>query len=95
MLSTTSPYSATKHAVKALTEAIWGELAARGSTIKIGTISPGIVGGTEFHQKAGSDVIGIKTLNLDDIVDAVFYLLSTPTHVQVSDVMMRPIGQKS
>jgi len=88
-------YSATKHAVKAITEAMWGELASKGSPIKIGTISPGIVDGTEFHQKAGADAIGIKMLNLDDIVDVVFYLLSTPAHVQVSDVMMRPIGQKS
>ena len=76
-------------------EAIWGELAARGSPIKIGTISPGIVGGTEFHQKAGADAIEIKMLNLDDIVDAVLYMLSTPAHVQVSDMMIRPIGQKS
>lgn len=87
-------YSATKHAVKALTEAMLGELAAKSSPIKIGAISPGIVD-TEFHYKAGVDPIEIKMLSPDDIADAVFYLLSTPEHVQVSDVMIRPIGQKS
>ena len=75
-------YSATKHAVKALTEAMWGELAAKGSPIKIATISPGMVE-TEFHTKMGADAIEIKMLQSDDIADAVCYLLSTPAHVQI------------
>jgi NADP+-dependent farnesol dehydrogenase len=87
-------YSATKHAVKALTEAMWGELAAKGSPIKIGTISPGMVE-TEFHTKMGADAIEIKMLQSDDIADAVCFLLSTPAHVQINEMMMRPIGQKT
>ena len=87
-------YSATKHAVKALTEAMWGELAAKGSPIKIGTISPGMVE-TEFHTKMGAGAIEIKMLQPDDITDAVCFLLSTPAHVQVNEMMMRPIGQKT
>ena len=87
-------YSATKHAVKALTEAMWGELAAKGSPIKIGTISPGMVE-TEFHDKMGADAIEIKMLQPDDIADAVCFLLSTPAHVQINEMMMRPIGQKT
>ena len=54
-------YSATKHAVKALTEAMWGELAAKESPIKIGTISPGMVE-TEFHAKMGADAIDLQML---------------------------------
>ena len=87
-------YSATKHAVKALTEAMRGELAANGSPIKIGEISPGMVE-TEFHAKMGADVIEIKMLQSDDIADAVCYLLSTPAHVQIHEMMLRPIGQKT
>ena len=87
-------YSATKHAVKALTEAMRGELAAKGSPIKIGAISPGMVE-TEFHAKMGADAIEIKMLQSDDIADAVCYLLSTPAHVQIHEMMLRPIGQKT
>jgi NADP-dependent 3-hydroxy acid dehydrogenase YdfG len=93
-------YSATKHAVKALTEAMWGELAAKGSPIKIGTISPGRVE-TEWHAKAFGDVgkaqqgyAEMKPLQPDDIADAVCYLLGTPPHVQINDITLRPIGQK-
>ena len=93
-------YSATKHAVKALTEAMWGELAAKGSPIKIGTISPGMVE-TEWHAKAFSDAVKAqqryaetKSLQPDDIADVVCFLLSTPPHVQINEITLRPIGQK-
>ena len=93
-------YSATKHAVKALTEAMWGELAAKGSPIKIGTISPGMVE-TEWHAKAFDDVAKAqqryaetKSLQPDDIADVVCFLLSTPAHVQINEITLRPIGQK-
>ena len=94
-------YSATKHAVKALTEAMWGELAAKGSPIKIGAISPGMVE-TEFHAKAFDDAAKAKqryaetkALHADDIADVVCFLLSTPAHVQINDITLRPIGAKS
>ena len=93
-------YSATKHAVKALTEAMWGELAAKGSPIKIGTISPGLVE-TEWHAKAFADearaqqrYAEIQSLQPDDIADVVCFLLSTPGHVQINEITLRPIGQK-
>jgi NADP-dependent 3-hydroxy acid dehydrogenase YdfG len=93
-------YSATKHAVKALTEAMWGELASKGSPIKIGTISPGTVE-TEWHAKAFGDAAKAqqrydetKSLQPDDIADVVCFLLSIPAHVQVNEITLRPIGQK-
>ena len=93
-------YSATKHAVKALTEAMWGELAAKGSPIKIGTISPGLVE-TEWHAKAFADearaqqrYAEIQSLQPEDIADVVCFLLSTPGHVQINEITLRPIGQK-
>ena len=93
-------YSATKHAVKALTEAMWGELAAKGSPIKIATISPGLVE-TEWHAKAFADearaqqrYAEIQSLQPEDIADVVCFLLSTPGHVQINEIALRPIGQK-
>ena len=93
-------YSATKYAVKALTEAMWGELAAKGSPIKIGTISPGLVE-TEWHAKAFADearaqqrFAEIQSLQPEDIADVVCFLLSTPGHVQINEITLRPIGQK-
>ena len=93
-------YSATKYAVKALTEAMWGELAAKGSPIKIATISPGLVE-TEWHAKAFADearaqqrYAEIQSLQPEDIADVVCFLLSTPGHVQINEITLRPIGQK-
>ncbi|GJQ81331.1 hypothetical protein Trydic_g20543 [Trypoxylus dichotomus] len=32
-------------------------------------------------------------LEADDVADAVLYILSTPPHVQVQDIMLRPLGE--
>ena len=92
-------YAATKHGVRALTDGLRGELAAAGSPIKIGMISPGLVE-TEFHEKAWRDgavarelYSKINALQPADLAQAVLYMLSTPPHVQVNDIIMRPVEQ--
>ena len=79
---------------------MWGELAAKGSPIKIGTISPGQVE-TEWHAKAFNDsakarqrYTDIKSLQPSDIANAVCFFLSTPAHVQINEITLRPVGQK-
>jgi len=92
-------YSASKHAVRVLTDAMRAELAAARSPIKIGTISPGLVR-TEFHARAsrGTDWSTAKSathefLRPEDIAREVLHLLAAPRGVQISDIAIRPIGQ--
>ena len=94
-------YSATKFAVTALTEGVRQELRAMGSGIKVSQISPGLVE-TEFKGRAMKDTEGAKTvyasnpvLNSDDISQSVLYLLSTPQHVSVHEIFIRPTQQLS
>ena len=92
-------YSASKYAVRALTEALRQELRAAGSQIRVGAVSPGFVE-TEFaaryskSDEAAQETYGqFKVLEPGDVAEAVKYLLSTPPHVQVHDILMRPRDQ--
>ena len=91
-------YAASKHALRALMEALRTELITLGSPTKVGSISPGTVA-TEFHKHfARSDVDPTEALKFErllpqDIAEAVVYMLSTPRHVQINDILMRPLGQ--
>ena len=94
-------YSATKHALQAVSTGLWGELAAKGSAIKIGMISPGSVE-TEWHAMAFKSEAQAralydsgKPLSASDIVEAMRYMLSAPAHVQINEVTLRPITQKN
>ena len=79
-------------------EALRTELITLGSPTKVGSISPGTVV-TEFHKHfARSDVDPTEALKFErllpqDIAEAVVYMLSTPRHVQINDILMRPLGQ--
>ncbi|KAK4874251.1 hypothetical protein RN001_013611 [Aquatica leii] len=91
----TNVYPASKFAVTALTETLRMELNSIGSKIKITSISPGAVK-TEFRQasnlKEDEEKLSKKPILLpSDVVDAVFYALSTPPHVQVHDILIHPI----
>ena len=94
-------YAATKHAVKTLTEGLRLELRQASSQIRISSISPGFVE-TEFaekyfesREKAADVYTRHKVLEPNDIADAVDYILSSPPHVQIHDVLMRPTDQRS
>jgi len=92
-------YAATKFAVRALTEALRKELREQGSSIRVGAISPGYVE-TEFAERYhGSREMADETysrfpvLQPEDIADAVCYMIDTPPHVQIHDMLMRPTEQ--
>lgn len=94
-------YSASKFAVRALTEALRQELREAGSRIRVSAVSPGYVE-TEFaahyfkSQEAARKTHGrFKVLAPADVAEAVRYLLSAPPHVQVHDILMRPTEQPS
>ncbi|MEM8810044.1 MAG: SDR family NAD(P)-dependent oxidoreductase [Cyanobacteria bacterium P01_G01_bin.38] len=94
-------YSASKFAVRALTEGLRQELRAVSSGIRVSSISPGFVE-TEFaekyHQsveKAAAVYSQFPVLQPEDIANAIAYVLSQPDYVQVHDILLRPTQQAS
>jgi NADP-dependent 3-hydroxy acid dehydrogenase YdfG len=96
-------YSATKFAVRALTEGIRQELRARQSAIRVSLVSPGYVA-TEFADvfagKPGATAalqarLNVKMLEAADVAQAIVWVLTQPPHVEVHDVLVRPTRQKN
>ncbi|MEA5466425.1 SDR family NAD(P)-dependent oxidoreductase [Leptothoe sp. PORK10 BA2] len=94
-------YSASKFAVRALTEGLRQELRADSSAIRISAISPGFVE-TEFAEKYSGSAAQAQMvygqfpiLQPQDIANAVAYILSQPDYVQVHDILLRPTQQSS
>ena len=92
-------YQASKFAVRDMTNTLRAELAQPTTHIRVGMISPGMVA-TEFRGRATSGAFTYESyfekfppLLPSDIVDAALYMLSTPAHVQVQDILISPLGQ--
>ncbi len=92
-------YAATKHAVRALTEGLRRELREQGSAIRVTAISPADTD-TEFmasfygsEQEARRRRPPYRALSAEDVADAVIYALGTPPHVEIHDILMRPLEQ--
>jgi NADP-dependent 3-hydroxy acid dehydrogenase YdfG len=80
-----SLYSATKWAVCGMGEALRQELAE--TDIRTTLIEPGMVD-TPFFDNQVSGV-----LNADDIARAVMFALAQPPHVDVNEILVRPVHQ--
>jgi NADP-dependent 3-hydroxy acid dehydrogenase YdfG len=93
-------YNATKFAVKALSEAINLDLVGTG--IRCCSIDPGAAE-TEFSvvrfhgdvNKAKKVYEGYQPLSAKDIADAVFYVCSTPPHVNITNMIIYPTAQRN
>jgi len=90
-------YAASKYAVSSLTESLRLELRNLGSNIKITSLSPGCTD-TEMLRSFNTDRQAdagpvVAALHVDDISDAVVYVLSTRPIVQVHELTIQPIGQ--
>jgi len=93
-------YSATKAAVNLLTEGFRQEIRDAKLPIRIGQLCPGLVV-TEFWQamtgctatEAAALYDNKPTLTAEDMADAVQYMLQTPKHMQIHDIMVRPTEQ--
>ncbi|KAJ3651601.1 hypothetical protein Zmor_017630 [Zophobas morio] len=91
-------YPASKFAVTALTETLRQELNHLGLKIKISDVSPGFVATrrTTFAKDLTPERKAFyenkPAVNSEDIADGVIYALSTPEHVQVHELMIRPFG---
>lgn len=89
-------YSCTKFAVRALSEGLRKELLHEKSGVKITQISPALVR-TEIFQATGNQDAESKIsawsdyLEPSDVSNAVIFSLATPEHVQLEDIIIRPI----
>ncbi|HUA74379.1 MAG TPA: SDR family oxidoreductase [Solirubrobacteraceae bacterium] len=81
-----SLYSCTKHAVTAMGEAARQDL--HGTGVRVTLIEPGMVD-TPFFENKPSDA-----LQDDDIARAVIYALAQPPHVDVNEILIRPVAQQ-
>jgi len=82
-----SLYSATKHAVTAMAEALREELRNAGDRIRVTCIEPGMVDTPFFSQRPEN------ALQPDDIARAVLYAVQQPPHVDVNELLIRPTSQ--
>ena len=91
-------YGATKFAVHALAEGLRREIGPKG--IRVSLVEPGIVL-SGFQASAGySDkmVQGFKDrfgplLTGNDVANAIYYIVTQPPHVHISDIIVRPTCQ--
>ena len=90
-------YCATKHAVEALTKAM--RIDFNPYNIKVGSVSPGAVE-TEFSivrlkdEKANKKVYtGYNPLIANDIAEAVLFMATRPSHVNIADIFILPTAQ--
>ncbi|KAK7864238.1 hypothetical protein R5R35_009508 [Gryllus longicercus] len=91
-----SMYYASKHAVRVLTEGLRKELVAAKSKIRVSQICPGLVR-TDFFDSflENQDEVWIQNqLYTEDIADAVLYVLNVPPHVQIHDIIVKPVGEE-
>ena len=79
-------YSATKWAVTGLAEVIRRELI--GSGVRVTLVEPGRVA-TGFSD---ADPTAAPHLHPDDVARAVLYATTQPAHVDVSELLIRPVG---
>jgi NADP-dependent 3-hydroxy acid dehydrogenase YdfG len=82
-----SLYSCTKHAVTAMGEALRQEVSD--TDIKVTLIEPGMVDTPFFENRPTG------ALEADDVARAVMFALTQPPHVDVNELVVRPIHQGS
>ena len=96
-----SVYCATKHAITAFSEGLRQELSQR-YNIRITCIEPGVVAteltDTITDQALTSFVEKTKqsesSLQATDIANTILYALESPKHVNVNEILIRPVSQE-
>lgn len=96
----TGVYNASKWAVGAFSESLRKEVYS--NNIRVTIIEPGLVA-TELPQhitnpeaKAATAKFygSVKNLDSEDIAAAIVYAVTQPSHVNVNEILIRPIGQE-
>lgn len=93
-------YNATKHAVRALNQAMNMDMLK--TNIRISTIEPGAVE-TEFSlvrfngdkEKADTVYKGFQPLSASDIADIIYFMTTLPEHINIQNLLVTPTAQRS
>jgi 3-hydroxy acid dehydrogenase / malonic semialdehyde reductase len=93
-------YVGSKTAVRALTYVLRKELVGR---IRVTTVDPGMVGGTEFSDvrfagdsgKKDAVYRGVDYLTSEDVADCILWAVTRPAHVNVDEIVVKPLQQAS
>ena len=91
-------YTATKHAVRAITHTLRKELLGR--PIRVTEVNPGLVE-TEFslvrfggdEQRAKKPYEGLKPLVAEDVADCIAFVVTRPKHVNIDEIVVKPVAQ--
>jgi NADP-dependent 3-hydroxy acid dehydrogenase YdfG len=91
-------YTSSKHALRAITRTLRLELLGTG--VRVTEIAPGLVE-TEFSlvrfegdtEKASAPYEGIEPLTADDIADCIAWAVTRPSHVDIDEIVVRPVAQ--
>lgn len=91
-------YCATKAAVRVISEGLKQDLL--GTPVRVSCIDPGMVE-TEFSEvrfhgdaeRAKQVYQGVTPLTPDDIADVIFFCVTRPPHVNISEVLLMPTDQ--
>jgi NADP-dependent 3-hydroxy acid dehydrogenase YdfG len=94
-------YCASKHAVRALYEAL--RLEHVGSGVRFTTVDPGLVGFTEFSRirlrgdeaKVRAVYQGLDPLRPEDVAEALLWAITRPAHVNVGEIVLWASAQAS
>jgi NADP-dependent 3-hydroxy acid dehydrogenase YdfG len=93
-------YTASKHGVRAISRTLRLELL--GTPVRVTEVMPGMVE-TEFSvvrfdgdtTKADAVYEGVTPLTGDDIADCIAWAVTRPAHVNVDEIVVRPVQQAS
>ena len=93
-------YNAVKFAVNAITKVMRLELV--GKPIRITEVAPGMVE-TEFSEvrfsgdkeRAAKVYQGLEPLTPEDIADVIQYVVTRPPHVNIDEIVVKPLAQAS
>lgn len=93
-------YNATKFAERALSQAMNVDLVD--TSIKVSSVDPGFTE-TEFSlvrfrgeaERAKAVYAGFQPLTAEDIADAIVYVVNTPDHVNIQQLLITPTAQRN
>ncbi|MDQ3521949.1 MAG: SDR family NAD(P)-dependent oxidoreductase [Gemmatimonadota bacterium] len=93
-------YCSTKHALDALTRGMRMDLLGTG--VRVSTVDPGMVQ-TDFsvvrfrgdQERADKVYAGMTPLSPEDIADAVLWCATRPPHVNIDEIILKPLDQAS
>jgi len=94
-----SVYCATKHAITAFSEGLRQELSPR-LKIRVTCVEPGIVATELTNTITDESLQGfvdnakkMGSLQAEDIANAILYAVESPSHVNVNEILVRPVTQ--